>query len=240
MIGRVLKPLVGLSLAVLLIIPSIYVFLVGNERLIHWLRAQEPNRYAVAYPYLSDAVPWMALGLLGLIGSLAVMTSRHRSWRWLWLPSATTLYVVLVPLQPSYGWFFHRADHPMSSQPIAWARDMTRYDFRHIAGDLTAQAKARGEFFCPEDDPTVPSRFMLNGQILPYEVRCIERALGKAINPPMRPAIIVMSISEDRQKAWFQVTTLIHNAGEAVTWVSNWGRQEFVIHQSLTHASKPT
>lgn len=97
MIGRLLTRLGGLSLAVLLIIPSGYVFAVGNERLVHWLMAQEPNRYAVAYPYLWDAVPWMALGLLGLIGSLAVITSGKRSWRWLWFPTVTLLYRFLVP-----------------------------------------------------------------------------------------------------------------------------------------------
>jgi len=238
MIGRVLKQLAGLSLAVLLIIPSGYVFAVGNERLVFWLMAREPDRYAVAYPYLWDAVPWTALGLLGLIGSLAVMTSRRRSWRWLWFPAGTLLYCLLVPLQPSYGWFLHRAEHPMSSQPIAWARDVTRHDFLRITGEWTVQAEARGEFSCPGGDLKVPSPFMSNGQILVYEVRCVERALHKAINPPTRPAIIVMSISEDRQEAWFQVTTLIHNAGETITWVSNYGGQEFVIHRFITDASE--
>lgn len=91
----------------------------------------------------------------------------------------------------------------------------------------------RGEFSCPTDDLKVPSRFMSNGQTLVYEVRCVERALHKEINLPTRPAIIVMSISEDHQEAWFQVTTLTHNSGEAVTWVSNWGGQDFVIHRSI-------
>lgn len=128
----------------------------------------------------------------------------------------------------------------MSSQPIAWARDLTRHDFLRITGDLTAQAKSRGEFLCPSEDLKDSSRFMSNGQTLVYEVRCVEQALHKEINPPTRPAIIVVSISEDRQEAWFQVTTLTHNAGEAVTWVSNWGDQEFVIHKSITEANKPT
>jgi len=237
---RLLTRLAGLSLAVLLIIPSVYVFAVGNERLVHWMMAQEPNRYAVAYPYLWDAVPWMTLGFLGLVGNLAVITSGKRSWHWLWFPTVTLFYLILVPLQPSYGWFLHRAEHPMSSQPIAWARDMTRHDFLQITGDLTAQAKARGEFSCPGDGPKLPSRFMSNGQTLVYEVRCVERALRKEITPPTRPAIVVMSITEDRHEAWFQVTTLTHNAGEGVTWVSNWGGQEFVIHGSVTEAAEPS
>jgi len=42
-----------------------------------------------------------------------------------------------------------------------------------------------------------------------------------------------MRISEDRQEAWFQVTTLMNNTGEWVTWVSNYGGQDFVIHGSI-------
>ncbi len=230
---RLLKRLGGLSLAVLLIMPSGYAFVVGGGRLALWSMAQQPNQYAVAYPYLADAVPWMALGLLGLIGSLAVITSGQRSWRWLWFPAVTLLYCLLFPLLPSYGWFFHRAHHPMSSQPIEWAQDLTRYDFRRITGDLTVKAKSRGGFSCPGDDLKVPSRFMSGGQTLVYEVRCVDRAIRNAISPPTRPAIILMRISEDRQEAWFQVTTLMNDTGEWVTWVSNYGGQDFVIHGSI-------
>jgi len=169
-----MKRLGGLSLAVLLLMPSAYAFVVGGGRLALWSMAQQPNQYAVAYPYLADAVPWMALGLLGLIDSIAVITSGQRSWRWLWLPAVTLLYYLLFPLLPSYGWFFHRAHHPMSSQPIEWAQDLTRFDFRRITGDLTVKAKSRGEFSCPGDDLKVPSRFMAGGQTLVYEVRCVD------------------------------------------------------------------
>jgi len=230
---RLLKRLGGLSLAVLLIMPSGYAFVVGGGRLALWSMAQQPNQYAVAYPYLADAVPWMALGLLGLIGSLGVITSWQRSWRWLWFPAVTLLYCLLFPLLPSYGWFFHRAHHPMSSQPIEWAQDLTRWDFRRITGDLTVKAKSRGGFSCPGDDLKVPSRFMSGGQTLVYEVRCVDRDIRNAISPPTRPAIILMRISEDRQEAWFQVTTLMNDTGEWVTWVSNYGGQDFVIHGSI-------
>ena len=92
MVVCVLKRLGGLSLAVLLIMPSGYIFAVGSGRFALWSMAQQPNQYAVAYPYLLDAGPWMALGLLGLSGSLAVITSGQRSWRWLWFPAITLLY----------------------------------------------------------------------------------------------------------------------------------------------------
>lgn len=230
---RLLKRLGGLSLAVLLIMPSGYAFVEGGGRLALWSMAQQPNQYAVAYPYLADAVPWMALGLLGLIGSLAIITSGQRSWRWLWFPAVTLLYSLLFPLLPSYGWFFHHARHPMGSQPIEWAQDVTRWDFRRITGDLTVKAKSRGGFSCPGDDLKVPSRFMLGGQTLVYEVRCVDGAIRNAISPPTRPAIILMRISEDRQEAWFQATTLMNDTGEWVTWVSNYGGQDFVIHGSI-------
>lgn len=61
MIGRVLKPLVGLSLAVLLIIPSVYVFLVGNERLIPWLRAGDPT--VVGSRFQSKGLLWQLRNL---------------------------------------------------------------------------------------------------------------------------------------------------------------------------------
>jgi hypothetical protein len=196
--------------------------------------AQQPNQYAVAYPYLLDAVPWMALGLLGIIGSLAVITSGQRSLRWLLFPAMTLLYcLVPSPLQPNSGWFFHHASHPMNTLPIAWAQDRTRWDFLQITGDLTKKAKSRGAFLCPGDDPKVPSHFTWGGQTLVYEVRCADRSRRKALNPPMRPAIILTGISEDRQEAWFQATTLSDDMGGVVTWLSNYGGVDFLIHESL-------
>jgi len=240
MIGRVLKRLGGVILAVLLIIPASYAFVVGSGRLALWLDAQQPNQYVVAYPYLSEAVPWMGFGLLGLLGSLAVITSGNRSWRWLWCPAVTLLYCLFVPLQPYYSWYFHRAHHPMGSRPIEWAQDRTRVDFLRIAGELTQQAKSRGAFACPSDDLRVPSRFMSGGRTLVYEVRCVYRAVRAAVPKPIRPATIVMGISEDRQYAWFMATTLMHETGVAVTWVSNYGGYDFVLHTSITDRSKTT
>jgi hypothetical protein len=234
MVVRLLKRLSGLSIAILLLGPSGYVFFVGLGRLGLWYWAQQPNQYAVAYPYLLDAVPWMALGLLGLIGSLAVITNGQRSRQWLWLPAVTLLYcIVLSPLQPNYGWFIHHAQHPMSTMPIHWAQDRTRQDFLQITGKLTVQARSRGGFSCPGDDLKVLSRFTSGGQTLVYEVRCAEGARRKVLNPPPRPAVILMSISGDRQDAWFQATTLTYDIGRAVTWLTNYGGVDFVIHGTV-------
>lgn len=157
----------------------------------------------------------MILGFLGLVGSLAVITSGQRTWRWLWCPTVTLLYFLLVPLQPNYGWLFHRIQHPMSTPPIAWAQDMTRHDFLRITGELRAQAESRGGFVCPSDYPKEPSRFMLGGQTIVYEVQCVDGTLRTPISLPTRPATIVMRNSEDRHEAWFQITRLIYDTGEA-------------------------
>jgi len=181
---RLLPRLGGLSLAILLFLPSCNVLAVGSVRLTQWSMAKQPNHYDVAYPYLWDAVPWMTLGFLGLVGSLAVITSGQRTWRWLWCPTVTLLYFLLVPLQPNYGWFFHRIQHPMSTPPIAWAQDMTRHDFLRITGELRAQSESQGEFVCPSDYSKEPSRFMLGGQTIVYEVHAwMERFVRRSVCP---------------------------------------------------------
>ncbi len=240
MVRRLLARFGGLSLAVLLFIPSGCEFEAGSRRLASWSMARQPDYYAVAYPYLWDAIPWMTLGFLGLMGSLAVITSWKRSWHWLWFPTVTLLYYLLVPFQPNYGWFLHRAQHPITSPPLAWAQDMTRHDFLRITGELRAQAESRREFICPSNTLKDPSRFMLGGQILLYEVQCVDETLRTPISLPTRPATIVMRISKDRHQAWFRVTRLTHDTGEGTTWVSNWGGQDFVIHGSVSEGTEPT
>ena len=128
----------------------------------------------------------------------------------------------------------------MNHQPIEWAQDLTRHDFLRITGVLTFKAKSTGGFSCPADALKGPSRFMSGGQILMYEVRCVDGALRNTPIPPTRPAIVLMKISEDRQEAWFQVTALVQDTGEAVTWLSNYGGEDFVIHGSIKEALRPT
>jgi uncharacterized membrane protein len=79
---------------------------------------------------------------------------------------------------------------------------------------------------------------MLGGQTLLYDVQCVDRILGTAVSLPTRPATIVMRISEDGEEAWFQVTRLTHDTGKAVTWVSNFGGQDVVIHKSITEGHR--
>ena len=69
---------------------------------------QATRQYAGDHPYLSDALPWMAMGLIGIIGSFAVLTNSRRTLRWLWLPVVALVYCTLLPLQQEHGFFFHR------------------------------------------------------------------------------------------------------------------------------------
>ena len=237
MVLRFLNRLGAVCLAIGLMGPCALALISGGGRLILWFSAQRPNHYASAYPFLADAVPWMALGLLGLLGSLAVITSGQRSLRWLWFPTVTLLYsLVLIMFQPNYHWFLHRATHPMVTEPVEWAKDRTRHDFRRITSGLTVAAKANGAFACPVDDLKMPSHFMVGGQILMYEVQCVERGLDDRPRPALRPALIVMTVSEDRREARFQVTTLADDMGQAVTWVTNYSGKDMVLHESI----KPT
>jgi hypothetical protein len=64
-----IDPIGGLSLEVLLILPSFIVFTVGSARLTLWSMAKQPHHYAVAYPYLWDAIPWMVLGFPVLLAA---------------------------------------------------------------------------------------------------------------------------------------------------------------------------
>ena len=45
---------------------------------------------------------------------------------------------------------------------------------------------------------------------------------------------------EDRQEAWFRATTLVHDTGDAIRWVPNYGGQDYVIHESIREDSNPT
>jgi hypothetical protein len=49
----------------------------------------------------------------------------------------------------------------------------------------------------------------------------------------MHMTLILGEEGKDRQEAWFQVTTLMHNTGDIVGWVSNYGGQDFLIHESI-------
>jgi hypothetical protein len=100
-----LKRLSAIGLALLLSVPSGYALLTGGARLAIWSTLRQPGQYAVDHPYLSDAMPWMAMGLIGIIGSFAVLTNSRRTLRWLWLPVVTLVYCTLLPLQKEHDFF---------------------------------------------------------------------------------------------------------------------------------------
>jgi hypothetical protein len=220
-------------LALLLSVPSGYALLTGGSRLAIWSTARQPGQYAVDHPYLSDAMPWMAMGLIGIIGSFAVLTNSRRTLRCLWLPVVTLVYCTLLPLQKEHGFFFHRATHPMARLPIHWAQEMTRHDLNHIAGTLAQQAIHTGRFECPTESLSDRSRFTQAGESLPYKIQCTNIRSPNIPIAPLRPATILMAVSQDETEAWFRVSGLVSDTGGVTEWIKNYGGHDYIVHRSL-------
>ena len=227
------KRLSAIGLALLLGVPSGYALLTGGARLAIWSTARQPGQYAVDHPYLSDALPWMAMGLIGIIGSFAVLTNSRRTLRWLWLPVVTLVYCTLLPLQQEHGFFFHRATHPMVGLPIHWAHEMTRHDLDQITGTLAQQAINTGRFECPIERLSDRSRFTQAGESLAYTIQCTNIPGPNTPIVPSRPATIVMTVSQDEKEAWFRVSGLVSDTGGVTEWIKNYGGQDYIVHHSV-------
>ena len=227
------KRLSAIGLALLLSVPSGCAILTGGARLAIWSTARQPHQYAVNYPYLSDAMPWMAMGLIGIIGSVAVLTSSRRRLWWLWLPVVTLVYCTLLPLQTKHGFFFHRATHPMVGLPIHWAQAMTRHDLNQITGILAQQAVSKGRFECPPESLSNRSRFIQAGALLSYTIQCTNQQSTNTPIVPLRPATIVMTVSQDEKEAWFRVSGLVSDTGGVTDLIKNYGGQDYIVHHSV-------
>jgi hypothetical protein len=227
------KRLSAIGLALLLSVPSGCAFLTGGARLALWSTARQPHQYAVDYPYLSDATPWIAMGLIGIIGSFAVLTSRRRTLWWLWLPVVTLVYCTLLPLQTQHGFFFHRATHPMVGLPIHWAQAMTRHDLNQITGTIAQQAISNGRFECPTASLSDRSRFTQGGASLAYTIQCTNLQNPNMPIVPLRPATIFMTVSPDEKEAWFRVSGLVSDTGGVTEWIKNYGGYDYIVHHSV-------
>lgn len=227
------KRLSVIGLALLLSVPSGCALLSGGARLAIWSTLRQSNQYAVDHPYLSDAIPWMAMGLIGIIGCVAVLTKGRRTLWWLWLPIMTLVYCTLLPLQTKHGFFFHRATHPMAGLPIHWAHAMTRHDFNQITGTLAERAISKGRFECPTDSLPSRSRFTQAGESLAYTIPCTNIPGPNTPIVPSRPATIVMTVSQDEKEAWFRVSGLVSDTGGVTEWIKNYGGQDYIVHHSV-------
>ena len=228
-----LKRLSAIGLALLLSVPSGCAFLTGSARLAIWSTARQPNEYAVDYPYLSDAMPWMAMGLIGVIGSFAVFINSRRTLWWLGLPVVTLLYCTLLPLQTQHGFFFHRATHPMVGLPVHWAQAMTRHHLDQITGTLARQAISQGRFQCSPAILSDHSRFTHGGASLAYTIQCTNLQNPNIPIVPLRPATIVMTVSQDEKEAWFRVSVLVSETGGVTEWIKNYGGYDYIVHHSI-------
>ncbi len=222
-----------IGLALLLSVPSGCALLTGGARLALWSTPRQPHEYAVDYPYLSDAMPWIAMGLIGIIGSVAVLTSSRRRLWWLWLPVVTLVYCTLLPLQSKHGFFFHRATHPMVGLPIHWAQAMTRHDLNQITGTLAQQAISKGRFECPTASLSDRSRFTQGGGSLAYEIQCTNLQSPHTPIAPLRSATIVMTVSQDEKETWFRVSGLVSDTGGVTESIKNYGGYDYIVHHSV-------
>ena len=227
------KRLSAIGLALLLSVPSGCALLTGGAHLALWSTARQSHQYAVDYPYLSDATPWIAMGLIGIIGSFAVLNSRRRTLWWLLLPVVTLVYCTLLPLQTKHGFFFHRATHPMVGLPIHWAQAMTRHDLNQITGTIAQQAISKGRFECPTESLSDRSRFTQGGASLAYTIQCTNLQSPNMPIVPLRPATIFMIVSLDEKDAWFRVSGLVSHTGGVTEWIKNYGGYDYIVHHSV-------
>ena len=207
--------------ALLLMPPCLMEILAGSIRLHMWWLTQQPANYYVSYSYLQDGIPWMIVGIAGVVGSAVILSGRSKSNRWLWLPTVGLLYVILTPLQG--GWFVSRAIHPMHGRPVLIAMDRMFWDLTTISHGLVDRAKSAGVFTCEAEKFEAGSPFALNGLTLEYELGCLSGDFDKKTAASFRPGTIVMSVSSDGSQAWFRATSLPGEAGTSAVWLHRHG-----------------
>lgn len=216
-----LKRSVVIVSAILLLLPCLMEILAGSIRVHMWWLTQQPGNYYVSYSYLQDGIPWMIVGIAGVVGSAVILSGRSKSNRWLWLPTIGLLYVILAPLKG--GWFVHRAIHPMEGRPVLIAMERTFWDLSTISHELVNRAKSTGVFSCQTEKFDTGSPFASNGLTLQYELGCLPVDFDKRAPVPFRPGTVVMSVSADGGQAWFSVTSLPSEAGTSAVWTRRHG-----------------
>lgn len=138
-----------------------------------------------------------------------------------------------VTPQSKHGFFFHRATHPMVGLPIHWAQAMTRHDLNQITGTLVQQAISKGRFECPTASLSDRSRFTQGGGSLAYEIQCTNLQSPHTPIAPLRPATIVMTVSQDEKEVWFRVSGLVSDTGGVTEWIKNYGGYDYIVHHSV-------
>ncbi|ODT46336.1 MAG: hypothetical protein ABS70_00920 [Nitrospira sp. SCN 59-13] len=202
--------------AVLLGLVPLLFIAVGGAIVARAVWPSDPSWYSVREEgVLNDAFMYAAMGCVGLFGS-------HRLWRidagWKWtlVPIATLIAAVIIPA-------FKYGHHGSSLDRAAFG---TLQRLGSIAGLSTQVAKEQGQFIC---DPSVelfgPSRFIRNGQPLPYVILCVPDATGPALaNLPERPGTLLFAVSTDRKRAWFTATVLARSTDQHATWLTREGQ----------------
>jgi hypothetical protein len=214
-IRRLMACLLGL-VPLLLIVAGVSTFITA-------VRAHDPATYSIRDDYISDAVTFSVIGLVGLFGC-------HRLWRagtrrkWALLPIAAACFAVLFPA-------FKHGHH---GSPLQRSYRSTAMQLGSVAGQLIEKAKENGRFNCASfSDPFNPrSMFMQQGQALPYVVECVANATGPITGPPPeRPGTIVVATSPDEKKAWFTATVLPGYVDRHAVWMTHDGQQIIIAEE---------
>lgn len=196
---------------------------IGIAKFITAVRAYDPAMYSIRDDYLSDAVTFTVLGLIGLFGC-------HRLWRagsrktWAFVPIAVLWYAFWFP--------FTQFSHHGGREQISYRS--TAAQLAAVAHYLTEAAKENGRFNCASfSDPLYPrSMFMQHGQELPYVVQCVDNAIFPITgDPPERPGTIVVATSPDRKNAWFAATVLSGYVSRHARWLTRDGKPLIIAQQ---------
>ncbi|MGC3974825.1 MAG: hypothetical protein QM771_10640 [Nitrospira sp.] len=180
------------------------------------VRPGEPSWYSVRdETALSDALVYAAVGCVGLFGC-------HRLWRpdagWKWVLVPIAVLVAAVAI-PNFTYWPHGS--PLDRASFNMLKRLASF-----AGSSKQLAQEQGQFAC---DPSVelfgPSRFMQNGQPLPYVIQCVLNATGPELaSPPDRPGTLLFAVSPDRKQAWFAATVLARRTDRHATWLTRQGQ----------------
>ncbi len=212
------------AITVLLGLVPLLLIGVGIAVVVGEVRPGDPSWYSVRdETFLSDAVMYAAVGCVGLFGCQRLWRT-DAGWKWVLLPIAVMVAAVAIP-----NFKYRPHGSPLDRASLNMFRRLGTF-----AASSKQLAQEQGEFSC---DPSVelfgPSRFMQNGQSLPYLIQCVLNATGPALaSPPERPGTLLFAVSPDRKEAWFTATVLARRTDRHATWLTRYG-QPLVIALSV-------
>ncbi len=165
---------------------------------------------------LTVAFVFAAVGCVGSLGCYRLWRT-EAGWKWVLAPIVAIILGILAIPAFQYG---HHGS-PLDRASFNMFRRLGTF-----AASSKQLAQEQGQFSC---DPSVelfgPSRFMQNGQPLPYVIQCLPNATGPALDsPPERPGTLLFAVSPDWKQAWFTATVLARRTDRQATWLTRQGQ----------------